>query len=466
MTIRRRGFLKTALAGGVGLAFMPALSYARIRGANSRIAMGVIGTGGMGTSHLESLVKRREAENILVSRVCDVYQRRLNNAARLVLENGAAADGAGGKGPGTMEYREVLDDKDVNAVLIATPDHWHTKIAIEAMEAGKDVYVEKPLSHTIEQALACRDAVHRTKRVLQVGPQGTSADGYYKAREAIGKGRIGKVVWSQGAYCRNSTGGQFNWGIDPDAGPSAPRGSDGYVWWDRWLGAEHGLAPRIDWNADHFFRFRKYFAYNGGVATDLLYHRLAPLLRAISGADGEYPKRVVASGGRFLEKDERDIPDTFLMMVDYPSEHTVVLASVMTNDVGLDTVIRGQHATMSFNGGSDTGNSGAIVVREQEAWREQFRKNNADVVESKSINDDQGKERLEPGAGEAAFEIKAEPRRDHMGNFLDAIREGAPLACNVDLGCATMVAIKMGVEAYRQNKVMEWDGKVEKSRAT
>ena len=455
MGMHRRTFLKTAAAAGAGLVFMPAASYARVLGANDRIVMGVIGTGGMGTHHLESLVKRRDAENMLVSRVCDVYRRRLNNATRIVLENGGSSAASGGKGPGTMEYREVLDDKDISAVLIATPDHWHVKMAIEAMENGKDVYVEKPLSHTIEQALACRDAVKRTKRTLQVGPQGTSADAYYKARDAIGAGRIGKPVWSQAAYCRNSQGGQFNWRIDPDAGPNAPKDSDGYVWWDRWLGSEWDLAPKIDWNADHFFRFRKYFAYNGGVATDLLYHKLAPLLRAITGPDGEYPKRVVASGGRYLEKDERDIPDTFMMMVDYPSEHSVVLVSVMTNDFGLDTVIRGQYATMFFEGGSDSGNSGKIAVREQGAWKKQFRERNAEQWKSTPAEDSQ-----------AGFDIPVAERRDHMGNFFDAIRGKAPLACNVDLGCSTMVAIKMGVEAYRQNKVMEWDPRSETLRAS
>jgi len=143
------------------------------------------------------------------------------------------------------------------------------------------------------------------------------------------------------------------------------------------------------------------------------------------------------------------------MMVDYPSEHTVVLASVMTNDVGLDTVIRGQQATMYFNGGSDQGNGGTIAVREQGVWRKQFRENNADRFETAPTGD-----------GQASFEIKVEDRRDHMGNFFDAIRGKAPLACNVDLGCSTMVAIKMGVEAYRQNKVMVWDGQKEVAAAT
>ena len=317
MSMTRRRFLTRSASAGVAagsLPFLSARSYGNILGANERLNFGVIGTGGMGTGHLRGLVGRADADNVVVSRVCDVYRRRLNNSIGII-------SGAGGTdGSGTMEYREVIDDADVDAVLIATPDHWHVKIAIDAMENGKDVYVEKPLSHTIPQALACRDAVKRTGRTLQVGPQGTSDGRYWAARRAIANGEIGKVTWSQASYCRNSRGGQFNWRIDADASATAPKDQDGYVWWDRWLGWEDGLAERIPWNADHFFRFRKYFAYNGGLATDLLYHRLAPLLLAISGHSGEYPSRVVASGGRYLEKDERDIPDTFMMTVDYPSE--------------------------------------------------------------------------------------------------------------------------------------------------
>jgi predicted dehydrogenase len=350
-----------------------------------------------------------------------VYNRRLN----------AVAEFTGGIP--TLEYREILDADDVDAVVIATPDHWHTKIAIEAMESGKDVYVEKPLSHTIEQALECRDAVHRTGRTLQVGPQGTSSGRIWAAQDAISKNLIGKVSWSQASYCRNSRGGQFNWPIDADAGPHQAKEHDGYVWWDRWLGHQWNLAPKIDWNADHFFRFRKYLAYNGGLATDLLYHRLAPFLRAIEGANGAYPARVVASGGTYLEKDERDIPDTFLMVADYPNEHSIVLASVMTNSEGLPTVIRGQHATMFVDDGPK--------VVGQGTWEEEFK--------AKS-------------GGEMEVMLTPHERRDHMGNFLDAIRNGDELACNVDLGCSTMVGIKMAVDALQQDKVLRWNAKDEK----
>jgi len=444
LSLSRRRFLGSA-AAAAAVAALPARSWARIAGAGSRLRVGVIGTGGMGTSHLHDFMGRRDKDNVEVTRVCDVYRRRLSDAVGVIGATAAA---------GTLEYREVLDDRELDAVLIATPDHWHVKMAIEAMDAGKHVYVEKPLSLTVEQALQCRAAVRRTGRVLQVGPQGTSEDRWWKAGEAIRAGRIGKVSWSQGAYCRNSREGQFNWGIDERAAPTAPRDSEDFVWWDRWLGHEWGLAEDIPWNPDHFFRFRKYFAYNGGVATDLLYHKLAPLLLAISGPQGEYPRRVVAAGGQYVERDGRDIPDTFQMSVDYPSGHTVVLASVMTNDVGLEDMIRGQWGTMTFGDGP--------VIREQGTWWPEFRKVNGGLFEQHLVAGEDGVERPEPPPGAAEFRLFTAPRRDHKGNFFDAIRDGAPLHCGVDLGCATMVAIKMAVESYRRNKVLLWDAAAER----
>ncbi len=437
--LTRRRFVQSAAATAAWLAARPVL--ARVPGANGRINLGVIGTGGMGTSHLRDLMGRRDRDNVAVIRVCDVYRRRLNAAVEVIQGSGSS---------GTMEYREVLDDSDVDAVVIATPDHWHTKIAIEAMDAGKDVYVEKPLSLTIEQALACRDAQRRTKRVVQVGPQGTSDDLCWKARRAIDEGRIGKVTWSQASFCRNSREMQFNWPIDPDAGPQNPPQADGYVWWDRWLGSEWGLAPTIPWNADHFFRFRKYFAYNGGVATDLLYHKLAPLLLAISGPDGEYPARVATAGGLYVEKDGRDIPDNFMMLADYPSDHTIVLVSVMTNDSGLATVIRGPLGTIEFR-------DDRLEIVEQEHWWPEFRAANEGLFPYRMVRGEDGAERPDPAPGRATFPIHASPRRDHMGNFLDSIRGDAKPDCNVELGCSTMVAIKMAVESYRRRATLHWD---------
>jgi predicted dehydrogenase len=149
--------------------------------------------------------------------------------------------------------------------------------------------------------------VKRCKKVLQVGPNGTASDSYWRAREAIAAGRIGKVTWAHASYNRNARICLFNehQKIDPTAGPD--KTGDDYIDWDMWLGHQWGLAPKIPWTPEHFFRFR-ILAHNGGVATDLLYHKLAPLLIAIAGPNGGYPVRVNANGGLYIEKDAATFP--------------------------------------------------------------------------------------------------------------------------------------------------------------
>jgi predicted dehydrogenase len=336
-----------------------------------------------------------------------------------------------------MDYREVLDRKDIDAIFIATPDHWHSKISIEAMAAGKHVYCEKPMTLTIDQAFEVREAVKKHGRVFQVGPNRTADDCFWKAQDLIKGGKIGKVSWAQGGYNRNIRGEAFNvwFPIDETAGPD--KQGDDYVNWDMWLGHQWGLAPKIAWNPEHFFRFRKYWPYNGGVATDLLYHMLAPLLISISGNNGEFPRRANANGGLYILKDGREIPDVFLMNVDYPSEFTVNLTSVLTNDTPVPTRIYGQFGTIEIANDSDrAGQGGDMTVT-----------GNGDYVrEFKELN-----------RGYTRVTLAQDPRQDLRGNFFDCIRNGGVPFCNVDLGTATMVAIKMGVESYRQSKTMLWD---------
>jgi predicted dehydrogenase len=415
---RQFGKITATSAGAVALA---TLAPSKALGANARIQMGVIGVGGMGTGHVGGLVNRRQADNVRVVAVCDVYRRRVTRAQGI----------CGGQGYG--DYRKVLDRNDIDAVLIATPDHWHAKIAIDALAAGKHVYVEKPMTHTAEQAIELRNAVRRSKKVLQVGPQATGDDRYWQARAAIRAGRIGKVTWAQSSYNRNARVCLFNTHqrIDPTAGPS--KTGEDHIDWDMWLGHKWGLAPKIAWNPEHFFRFRKYWPYNGGVATDLLYHKLAPLLLAVAGPDGAYPLRVNASGGLYIEKDGRDIPDTFLLTIDYAQEFSVFLVSTLTNDTQLPDRIYGKHGTLELDGGP--------LLRFNGDFQREFRQKN-------------------DGKDEAR--LSAKPRRDMVGNFLDVVRGGGSLNCNVELGAATMVAIKLGVEAYRRRKTMSWDAEKER----
>jgi len=418
--LSRREFVKSSAlaAGSLSLvSVIPASAF----GANDRIRIGVIGCGGQGTGHVHSLVKRSAEDNISVVAVSDVYQRRVTRSKGVC------------QGDGYLDYRKLLERKDIDAVLIATPDHWHGKISIDAMESGKHVYCEKPLTHTVEQALQVRNAVKRYQKVFQVGPNGTASDTFWKAREAIAKGRIGKATWAQASYNRNARVCLFNehQKIDPTAGPD--KSGEDYIDWKMWLGYEWGLAPKISWTPEHFFRFRKYWPYNGGVATDLLYHKLAPLLIAMAGPNGEYPARVNACGGLYIEKDGRDIPDTFLMTADYPSEWSIFLVSTLTNDAGLPDRIYGKFGTMDLGGD--------VKMRFNGDFQEEFTARNEDKLESS---------------------IAVEPRRDLEGNWIDAMRGKGAVFCNVDLGCSTMVAIKMAVESYRQRKTMLWDAKHEK----
>ncbi len=445
--LSRRHFLQVS-AGVAASAMLPAASWGRLSGSADRLNIAVIGTGGQGRFHVGHLAQMGGSENVRIGMICDVY-RRAQKRAQEVLAGVDKAAVLPDKDC-VIEYERVLDNKDINAVVIATPDHWHTKIAIEAMQAGKDVYVEKPLSHTIEQAIACRDAVRKTGRVLQVGPQRTSENRWWKAGEAIKANRIGPVVWSQGSYCRNSREGQFNWTIDPDAGPQNKPDADGYIDWDRWLGHKYGLAEKIPYNDEHFFRFRKFYAYNGGVATDLMYHWLSPLLLAIHGQNGAYPRRVMAGGGQYIEKpgphNARDIADTMLLTADYDT-HSVFLSSVMVNDIGVPEMIRGQHGQMQPD-------SKGWQINEQGTWAPEFRKTNADMLK----DDKKGGFLLECSGDKDG--------RDHSQNWLDAIRGKAKPNCNAELGCAVMVAIKMGVESYRQSKTFTWDAKTEKAMST
>ena len=243
------------------------------------------------------------------------------------------------------------------------------------------------------------------------------------------------MTWAHGSYNRNARICLFNehQKIDPTAGPD--KAGEDYIDWDMWLGHQWGLAPKIPWNPEHFFRFRKYWPYNGGVATDLLYHKLAPLLIAIAGPNGEYPMRVNANGGLYIEKDGRDIPDTFLMTADYP-ERMVALP--------------GQHAD-----------------QRRRHSRPHLRQARHDGIGRRTSRCaataiSRGVKAKNDGKEEVRLPIK--PRRDLEGNFIDVLRGKDKLACNADLGCATMVAIKMAVESYRQRKTMLWDAAEEKAK--
>ncbi len=332
----RRDFLRRtgSLGAGVALAgkaFTKGISKvnpSRVIGANDRINIGVIGCGGRGSSDANTFADYAKANPnaCQIVAVCDVYEKR----KRTLAEKYSAKS--------FLDYRELLALPDVDAVVIATPDHWHARMALDAMDRGKDVYLEKPMCHTLKEVKQLTDTVRETSRVMQVGSQTTSADQWWKAKKAIADGMIGKMIMSQGSYHRNTIEGEWNWPIDPDASPDGK--GPNYVDWNTWLGP----APKRPWDADRFFRFRKYWDYSGGIATDLFFHVVAPL--NICWDKPQYPWKVMASGGKYAFPNDREVPDTFHLLAEYPEGHSLVLSSSMANSRHIPGLIRGHEGTI------------------------------------------------------------------------------------------------------------------------
>jgi len=327
-------------------------------------------------------------------------------------------------------------------VVVATPDHWHAKMAMDAMDKGKDVYLEKPMVHTNDEARQLVATVKETKRILQVGSQTTSADIWWKAKKAIADGMIGQMIESQGSYHRNSTEGEWNWPIDEKAGPDGK--GDDFIDWNMWLGSQFKLAPKRSFDADRFFRFRKYWDYSGGIATDLFFHVVAPL--NICWSEPQFPSKVMASGGIYVFKDEREVPDTFHLMAEFPQGHSLVLSSTMANSKHIPGLIRGHEGTIimvdhgMFEGRTDH----ITLLPERRVIDDAYKAKFGDDVETK---------------------IPVEQKSDivaHITNFLDCMRTREKPTLDVDTGFHAQVTISMAVQSYREGRVLYWDDRNQK----
>ncbi|HMV50065.1 MAG TPA: Gfo/Idh/MocA family oxidoreductase, partial [Blastocatellia bacterium] len=290
--MKRREFINSAITGSAVIS-TTALSYERIAGANDRVNLGLIGCGGRGRQVADLMRKAPGAE---YGAVCDVYE---TNAASAQAWAGAAAKKFG-------DFRKLLELKEVDAVHIATPDHWHAAITVLACAAGKDVYVEKPLAHNVREGRVMVEAARRYKRIVQTGTQHRSAPHYREVQQIIQSGELGEVrfvrVWNYSNITPNGVG---NYPDQP-----VPEGLD----WDFYLGP----APKVPFNRSRFLAtFRNFYDYAGGTMTDYGTHRL-DTVQQIMGVDA--PKTVVATGGKFTLKDAGDVPD--LLQVTYEFEHS------------------------------------------------------------------------------------------------------------------------------------------------
>jgi len=400
------------------------LAPSRILGANDRINLASIGVGGRGTSVMKwAMDTGQKSQPAQVIAVCDVYRKRLSNAQQI-----SKAETA------TLDYRELVARKDIDAVIIATPDHWHAPIAIDAMRAGKDVYCEKPMTKTVEEAKKFTEVAKATNRIVQIGSQTTSSDQWWKARKAIQDGMIGELLMSQGSYHRNSIEGEWNYKIDPAAGPSGK--GDDFIDWNMWLGS----ATKRPFSAERFFRFRKYWDYSGGIATDLFYHVVAPL--NICWGEAQFPHKVMASGGTYVFKDGREVPDTFHLIAEFPKGHSLVLSSSMANSQHIPGLIRGHEGTiMMVPHGQFEGKVDYITATAERQFKDKF------VAKF--------------GSNEVKLETDR-TREDHMTNFLRCVRTREKTVLDAPTAYRAMTTIGMAVESYRQGKVLYFDERNER----
>lgn len=393
---------------------LKARSASRVIGANDRIQVGHIGVGGMGMAHVHAFAKQSdETRDIQSVAVCDIYTRRKEAARKAA--NLAEKDVH-------HDYRDLLARSDVDAVLIATPDHWHAQMALDAMAAGKDVYLQKPMTYTVDEARQLAEASRKYGRILQIGSQGLSDPSFHKAKELIAGGEIGELLWAQGTSSRNSLLGEWNWEVEAEGTPQT-------IDWDRWLGS----APKRPFSPERYFRWRKYWDYSGGIATDLYYHTLGPIVFMMGAG---FPVSVTAAGGIFVQKD-REVPDTYATTIEYPNFY-VALCGSMANEAGgryLPLAIYGHKGTLTFD-------RNGVVLLPEDPMPGTFDK------------------RTRPRPTAKTYEVQrpeADGHRPHTDNFFACMRSRKAPNLDGDLGYRIMTAIRLGVDSYRARQAMLFD---------
>ncbi len=405
--LTRREFVSASAAS----VLLTAASAGKVLGANNRLRIGIIGCGGLAQgSHIPALLKMKETDNVEIVAVCDVYQKRLEQAAKTT-----------GAKP-IKNYHELLGQKDIDYVAIVTPEHWHAKMTLDAADAGKHIYCEKPMTWSIEQAKQVVAKINHTKVKMQVGVQGMSDDSYEVAARMIKEGKIGRPIQAQIDYSRNHKG-DFWVSDEPDKDVRPGENLD----WNAFLGP----APKHAFELDRFLHWRRYWDYSGGIATDLFVHRVTRMIRAL---DLKFPTRVVATGGKWeFRQSPAEIPDTFNMMLDYPEGLTVVVLSSMANAEPIPHVIRGHEATLEF-------------TREGFVIRPEGRMNKAGDKEIITHKKTGGEDILL-----------------HHRNLQAAIRDGAAIKTDVMTGYYGIVAVRMATESFRKSKYMKWDARRERA---
>jgi predicted dehydrogenase len=391
-SLNRRGFLGWAASTGVALGLAPA---AGALGANDKIRVAVIGTGGRGTEHAQTFAKLAGVE---VAAVCDVDEKHAGKAAEAVNQ-------AAGKSPQALrDLRRLLDDKSIDAVVIATCNHWHAPAAILACAAGKHVYVEKPCSHNPREGELMVEAARKHRRLVQMGNQRRSWPKVIEAVQQLRDGAIGRVYLAQGWY--TNTRGSIGRGKPADV----PAGLDYDLW--------QGPAPRRPFHTNYLHYTWHWFWHwgNGELGNNGVH--MIDVCRWGLGVD--YPVRVTSSGGRYRFDDDQETPDTHEVAFEFDGRKTITWQGLSCNQLPA-----GMTADVLF-----TGENGCLAIR---------------------------------GGGYTVYDLKGKelkkvtgPDGDltHVGNFLDAIRAGKALNSEIEEGHKSTLLCHLGNIAHRTGRTL------------
>jgi predicted dehydrogenase len=419
----RREFMKKAAIGtaAAGMAF-PALGKAAQAATSDKVIVGVIGTGRQGRSDLSAFRRQPDVE---IAAVCDVYQPNLDLGVK----------DSGGKAQTYTDFRQVLDRKDIDVIVVGTPDHWHPLVMIEACKAGKDVYVEKPICHTVDEGILMVEAARKYNRVVQVGTQQRSGIHFQKAVKLVQDGFIGKVsfvrTWN---YANEYPEGI---GSPPDSDP--PSGLD----WNAWLGP----APKapFNWNrfgpdpnvAPRWSTFRYFWEYAGGYMTDWGVH-LIDIVHWAMQVEG--PSVIASLGGKYYIKDNAETPDTLQVTYEYRNPDFVC---VYENRWDNANSMYGKGYGIEFHGTDGT----MFVDRSGfEVFPEKRRRGKEEVgrtpaMQMRSVNNSHD---------------------DHVRNFLDCMKTRKRPISDIEIGHRSTSACLLGNVAFRSKERIEWDVKNQK----
>jgi predicted dehydrogenase len=423
--INRRTFHRRATAVGA----LTALSAsAAAGGSNERVRLGVIGVGNRGDQLLDALLCHADAE---IAALCDLYEPYLAAAQKKV----------GGKARLYHDFRALMDQKDLDAVVIATPDHWHALQFVTACRAGKDVYVEKPLSLTIGEGQKMVAVAGETGRITQVGLHRRSSACVREAVEMIRSGAIGKVTVAKCYHLRNESPQGI--GNPPDSDP--PEGLD----WDFWLGP----APKVPYNRNRcLYKFRWFSDYSGGQLTNFGTHYLDVIQWAL-GRDA--PRSVFAVGGKYAQMDNRDIPDTLEVVWEYEGPTLVSFSqynasAAPANARGWELEFRGTQGTILMQEGEVAIVPERTRMRELPALSPLARKENAE--QTRAVRQTLPSRNIKGKADTA----------DHTRNFLDCVKSRRPTHCPVAVGHRSTSATLLAKIALRCGRRLTWDAQNER----